>query len=363
MPDEMVRARELAERARSFERKGDAAKALGCYDEALALFDRDTQDPLLADVLRWKGTLLRERGETDAAYRNYSQSLVQASLAGNVAGQAHALNCLAIIAHRRGDPKESERVYTKAAALASASGETRLLGMIEQNRGVLAATRGDLVLAAACYTTSLGAFEAAGDDEPTSWVLNNLGMLHVKAKNFAAAREHLERGLAIAVKREDATIINICVLNLAEMWLGMGELDAAEEYCGQALEDAAKRGDHLTAAGALKCRATIERERGAFDKSIATLRIAIYEAQSSEDQLLHAELLRELGDTSRALGNAGAARSAWREAADSFAVIGATRDAAELSERIESLPGADVGARIGSVPIADVSPRIEAPPA
>jgi tetratricopeptide (TPR) repeat protein len=262
---------------------------------------------------------------------------VQASRAESVGGQAHAINCLAIIAQRRGDSKESERLYTKAAGLAATAGETRLLGMIEQNRGVLASTRGDFALADACYTNSLGAFEATGDDEPISWVLNNLGMLHIRTRNFGQAREHLERGLEIATKREDATVISVCVLNLAEMWLGMGQLESAEEHCARALEDAARRGDHLTAAGALKCRASIERERGALDKSIATLRIAIYEAQGAEDQLLHAELLRELGDTSRALGNAGAARSAWREAADSFAGIGATKDAAELSARIDSL--------------------------
>lgn len=66
------RARQLVERARTFERKGEVAKALGAYDEALGLLNPGTLDPFLADVLRWKGTLLRERGETEAAYRNYT---------------------------------------------------------------------------------------------------------------------------------------------------------------------------------------------------------------------------------------------------------------------------------------------------
>jgi tetratricopeptide (TPR) repeat protein len=210
--------------------------------------------------------------------------------------------------------------------------------MIEQNRGVLASTRGDFALARDCYANSLSAFEATGDSEPVSWVLNNLGMLHIKIRNFGEARQHLDRALVIAIDRKDAVVKTVVILNLAEMWLAMGRLEMAEVHCSRALKDAAKRGDHLTAAGALKCRASIERERGAFDKSIATLRIAIYEAQGAEDQLLHAELLRELGETSRALGNAGAARSAWREAADSFAVVGASHDAAEVSARIEALP-------------------------
>src|SRR5687768_18089025 len=72
------RAREMVQRARASERKGEAAKALGLYDDALAMFEGDSPDPFLADVLRWKGTLLRERGETEAAYRNYTQSLSHA---------------------------------------------------------------------------------------------------------------------------------------------------------------------------------------------------------------------------------------------------------------------------------------------
>ncbi|HMG12657.1 MAG TPA: hypothetical protein VK571_05760, partial [Gemmatimonadaceae bacterium] len=107
---------------------------------------------------------------------------------------------------------------------------------------------------------------------------------------------------------------------------------------GIALEQAQRRGDHLSAAGALKVRAAIERQRGALDKSIATLRIAIFEAEGSEDRLLHAEMLRELGEISRAAGNAGAARSAFREAVDSFQALGASQEIAEVQAELHALP-------------------------
>src|SRR5450759_165366 len=80
-------------------------------------------------------------------------------------------------------------------------------------------------------------------------------------------------------------------------------------------------------------------QRGALDKSIATLRIAIFEAEGAEDRLLHAEMLRELGEISRAVGNAGAARSAWREAVDSYQVIGASKEIAEVQAQLKQLPG------------------------
>jgi len=331
-------ARELVDRARIEEQHEQTARALGLYDDALKELGADSTDPFIADVLRWKGTLLRERGDTEAANRCYSESLERSKKGGWKASEAHALNCLGTIAQRRGDQKETERLYAAAAELAGEAGDARLLGMIEQNRGVLANTRGDFAKAAAFYSRSLGAFEMAGDSEPMSWVLNNLGILHTKIHNFMEAREHFERGLAIAVNRNDTVVENVITLNLAEVWVGLGRLDVADEFCAEALEQAQRRGDHLTAAGALKVRAMIERQRGALDKSIATLRIAIYEAEGAEDRLLHAELLRELGEISRAVGNPGAARSAWREAVDSFESVGASNDIAEVQAELESLP-------------------------
>jgi tetratricopeptide (TPR) repeat protein len=229
-------------------------------------------------------------------------------------------------------------LYAAAKRLAQRGKDTRLLGMIEQNHGVLANMRGDFSLATRYYKASLEAFEAARDEEPISWILNNLGMLYTRTRNFTEAKSCLVRAAAIAHRRRDRVVENVVALNLAELFVTMERLDLADDLLSRALAQAGRRGDHLTAAGALKLRAMIERKRGALDKAIATLRIAIYEAQGAEDQLLHAEMLRELGEISRALGNAGAAKSAWREAAESFGVVGAKRDVAEVTSRIAELP-------------------------
>ena len=327
-------ARTLVNRARAAQERGQTALALCLYDDALALLD-DSADPLFADALRWKGTLLRERGETDRAHRCYTTSLALAERAESIGAQAHALNCLAIISQRRGETRETEKLYGRAADLAQKAGESRLLGMIEQNRGVLANMRGDLADAEQRYSSSLAAFQNAQDTEAVSWVLNNLGMLYNQRGEHAKAREVLEQGLSLA--RKDPAVASILTLNLAEAWLIAGNLDSADEACRVALDSAQRRGDHLTAAGALKCRARIERERGSFDKGMATLRIAIYEAQGTEDRLLHAELLRELGELSRTVGNAAGAKSAWREAEQAFKLAGARADAAAMQTRVAEI--------------------------
>ncbi len=324
--DNLERAHLLVEMARVAEQLKEDAKALKLYEDALAQFSADSLDPFLPEVLRWK-----------AAFRCYVISLEKARLIGSEQAQAHALNCLGTIAQRRCNDKETERLYAEASQLAENAGDARLLGMIEQNRGVLASRHGDFARALAFLTKSLVAFELADDPQAISWVLNNLGMLHIKIRNFTEAREHLARGLAIAVKRGDVWVENVIKLNIAGVWMGLGALDTADDCCARALETAQRRGDQLTAAGALKIRAAVERQRGALDKSIATLRIAIYEAEGAEDWLLHAEMLRELGEISRAAGNSGAARSALREAVESFQIVGASQEVAEVQAELRAL--------------------------
>jgi hypothetical protein len=71
---------------------------------------------------------------------------------------------------------------------------------------------------------------------------------------------------------------------------------------------------------------------------MATLRIGIFEAEGLDDRLLQAEMLREFGQTSRALGQSDEARLAWQEAADSFQDVGAVHEAAEIRSLLASLP-------------------------
>ena len=96
-------SRRLIELARDAERRGDTAKAFGYYDDAIETLEREQEASALAEALRWKGTLHREQGETEAAYRCYTESLHQAELCGSVSCKAHAYNCLAIISQRRGN--------------------------------------------------------------------------------------------------------------------------------------------------------------------------------------------------------------------------------------------------------------------
>src|SRR5580765_5678110 len=110
-------SRRLVELAREAERRGDAARSLSLYDDAIEALEQEKNLAVLADALRWKGTVHREQGETEAAYRCYTLSLSYAERSGSVDSQAHCYNCLAIVAQRRGSLNESEALYKQASEL------------------------------------------------------------------------------------------------------------------------------------------------------------------------------------------------------------------------------------------------------
>src|SRR5919197_564352 len=96
-------ARALAREALNAGRCVDPDRSLDSCDHALALLLPVGPSDALADVLRWKGTVLRDRGSHSAASDLYAQSLAVADSIGYAPGRAQALNCLGTIAQLRGD--------------------------------------------------------------------------------------------------------------------------------------------------------------------------------------------------------------------------------------------------------------------
>src|SRR4051812_22739387 len=124
-----VEARRLAELARAAGLGESPDDALGWHREALTLLGTDDATPLLSDVLRWQGSVLRDRGQTSEAEPLYQQSLRIAMELAYDSGQAHALNCLGSLAQRRGDLNAAANFFTDALSIAERCGERRLIGM------------------------------------------------------------------------------------------------------------------------------------------------------------------------------------------------------------------------------------------
>ena len=335
--DPTLRAQATADLAKALSMRGALDKALQSHLQALELLSEDPDSPLRADIIRWMGKVRSDMGDTSEAERLFHRSLQVAGSVDYVAGEAHALNCLAIISQRKGAIDEAATLYRRGGRLASSAGAHRLSAMIEQNLGVLANIRGDLDGAFAWFRAALAAFETAEDRQGMSWVLNNIGKLHTDLGRFDEARDWLRRGLEIAEQSGDLHTVGLVQLNLAEAFISEGRWADAYEPCEIGLSVASQRGDPVGRAEALKFRAILDREEGELDRSEEHLSEALSLAEGGEDSLLVAEILRELGETRWRGQRLVEARASWEQAMELFKIIDASLDVVAVEDRLSAL--------------------------
>ena len=323
--------------------RGKAAE-LPTADEhdPLATLGESRDVRLLITTLRRRGNDKLHIGETAAAAALYEQSLSIARAVGYVGGIAHALNCKATVVQRRGNLDEAEQLFNEAAILAEQGEERRLIGMVQQNLGVLASIRGAWDAALASYRLSLAAFDAEKDAVAASWVLNNMGKLHGDRGETALAEQCFARAIGIAQERGDLLVESVVEQNRAELLLLQRRLDEAAAACCRSLALAQARGDRLRIAETLKLQAKLERERGEYGAAIATLEAARRATHPTEDSLLLAEILCEIGEVWRRRGERVMAGAMWSEALAAFERLGAVPAAADAGLRLRSVAGGRV---------------------
>lgn len=331
------RIEEAVARGRAMHERGDADAALTHYDSALSLLEDEGDNLVAADVLRWKGLVLAERGDTSGAHGFLSRSLAMSRRIQYVCGEANSLNYLGMVAQRRGELKEAEQLYRDASRKADQCGDRRLVGMLEGNQGVIAAALGDWDAALVWLRLSLKTLEAVGYRRGAASVLNNLGVQQMQRRKLGLAVESFERALQIAYECEDMAIEATAELNLADVRVLQGDLSSASRSVARALKVAELRHDRLRLAEALRVRARIERQRGMLDTALETLRTARFQARESEDAILRMELLCDEGAIRRERGETAESRAALSRAITGFSEMGATHRAAMLSQELATL--------------------------
>jgi tetratricopeptide (TPR) repeat protein len=326
--------RRLAELAR-LAGHGDAPEtALKTIRDALCLLDEDAEEPLFADMLRWQGTILRERGQTSAAEPLYRRSLDMARRISYSPGIAHALNCLGSLAQRRGNITTAANLVTDALAIAEQCGDRQLFGILQQNLGMFADIRGNSAAALAHYSVGLRMLEEAQSLEQLPRLLNNLAILHAKEGRHDDARNAFRRALATAKLRHDLDCEGVIEESRAEFELCCDAVDEAYEPLTRAYDIATQRGDDLGRAAALKLRGAYQRLCGRPIEAADTLRYALTLSAIGEDALLGAETLYQFGLALCAAGQRTQARDAWQAALDAFERIAAREWIARVRHRL-----------------------------
>jgi tetratricopeptide (TPR) repeat protein len=334
---EVIETSGFIERARKSAASGAADEALGWYERARIALEPHGPSADLADVIRWKGSVHAECGDTSQADRLYQESGLIAAASGYVKGEAHALNCRATIAQRRGELMVAEAMYHRASELASKAKDPRLVAMIIRNLGIVASVRGNLDLAVARFQESFERAKVIGDDEGQCKALNNIATAYMESERYGEAEKTYNLAIRLARRRGDRALECGARINRCEAMIGLGKINEAEVECMAALGIAEWRGDRLRRAEGFKVLAMIARYRGRDDEAQLLIDDAMDLTDAGEDAVLAAQLRRERGQIARMRKENAEAVEYFRAARDIFRRIGAARQVTALDKMIASL--------------------------
>jgi putative nucleotidyltransferase with HDIG domain len=283
----------LIEQGRAAERAGAWDDAHRAYDAAFVRLRPEHGAERAVELLRWIGTVFRNRGELENATELYEASLAVAELNDFPYHVASALNCLAIVSQFRANIDEAEQLYRRASVLAQDAGDDRLAAMIDQNVGTLANTKGSFDDALEHYRSALRRFRRLEDEVAAAWVLNNMGMAHVDLGQWANAVRAFDEAFDLADRQRDTHLIGTIELNRAELHLKRGSFDEARDCCDRAFEVFNRVGSQSGLGEAYKFYGVLYREMGKQGLADTHLKNAIDLAVSCEDRLLEAEAQNE----------------------------------------------------------------------
>ena len=327
----------LIEEGRAAERAGAWDEALRAYEAAFASLEPGHGAECAADLLRWIGTVFRNRGELEIATEHYEASLAVAEAASATHQLASALNCLAIVCQFRAAIDEAEQLYRRANELAQLVEDDRLAAMIAQNVGTLANTMGDFEKALEHYRSALRRFRRLDDGVAAAWVLNNMGMAHVDLGQWNSAVRAFDEAFEIADRERDTHLLGTVELNRAELHLKRGMMDEARDGCDRAFEVFRLVESQSGLGEAYKFYGVLYRETGKPGLAETHLRHAIELAVACEDRLLEAEAHNEAGLLHLRTGDNRSALERLNRAHRLFTELRANAELVDVDRRLDRL--------------------------
>lgn len=267
----------------------EAALALHC-DDGLA------GDAERAAALRTRGAALGYLGDFAGAIADQTAALAVYRRTGDLAYQALLLGNLSANHRALGDTKRALSTANEALAVAERAGDARRAVFVQESIAAIRLQRGELGPALSAYQLTLDALRTTPYPRVEGMAWNDLGLLYRQTGDRTAARDALGRAASIWRDSGDVSGLAEVQLNLADLDLDEGRLDAAWQGYRAALDVdlaqgyrreeahariglgsvAALRGEDAEARGHLAAAAALAESIGASANAVAA-RLALAE--------------------------------------------------------------------------------------
>ncbi len=211
--------------------KSEFLKAIDKYREALKQFERANDYRGMGRANLEIGRIrYNHLGEQDGAKELFEKALELLRRAGDIQGQAVAMNGIGLCLSRMAKDTDSIYLWEKAFALAEAAGDTEYQAKITANLASSYYKVGDYSRAIMFFERNAENLKAKGGAEYGA-ALTSLGVAYDKAGQKDKAMEVHQKALAVCAKANNGECQGGVLLNLGTYHYGQKEYDkAGEDY-------------------------------------------------------------------------------------------------------------------------------------
>lgn len=290
-----------------------------------------------ADVAYRFGEALYHLGRMELLVRHAASFETAARRDRNVPGIMRALNLKGIAAFELGRPEEARQAFDNLMALAEAEQDHDMLARASLNLGALANLKGSPATALSLYQLALPLFHKLGQTRGLSQTHQSLAMSYRDLRRYADAEDEYREAVRLGLGFGYTPIVAVAVIGRAEILVLRGDPQTALGLVEWGLQLSRQLGDPITEGTGFRVRAMARVALGLVSEARDDLELAMLRARDTDNVLLEAETLRDLGRLANRSGTEPVARDRLEAAAEAFGRLGSDHAVLEMRRELEQL--------------------------
>lgn len=292
--ESLLLGRALAQEARTNEKQGKLAEALGGAQEAARISDAAGERLEVAKAQSIIGIIYFDQGNFPEAIKAYNSALAVQRETGDVRGTATTLNNLANVLGEQGDLNGSIKMSNQALGMFREVGDKHSAAAVLGSIAARTLQQGDLKQGKKMLEQGLAASREIGDQERTSTALYNLGEVLRWQGDLKSARSFYQQSGDLSKQIGDQSGVAYSLYSLGDVSIAEGDLSSAGKDYNDSMSMRTQMGEkgNVAETQMALARLSIEEGHGAETANDLTqVRDEFHKEGLTDDEILADSLL------------------------------------------------------------------------
>ena len=313
--DRILEGRTLNGLGSAYQQRGEYAKSIDYYQQAIALREKTGDLGGLATSITYLGNVYNRSGRFVQARESYEKALPILEAQGNPQQMVEILSGMALLNVEMGRHKDAEAAYTRAIDIAAGAGLAGPEASLRRNLADNLRLQSRYTEALVHLDKTMKLLEASPDPTELALAHSTRGATYMNMGEMDQAREDFVKFAELSKSLENPAYAALAQRNIGEFYRDLGAYDRGLKAADEAIALAEKAGDAREYREGMVLRGDLQTRLGRFDEALKSWQEAL--AQDTQDQAAKSILEDEvaIASANASLGNTQEARAQLRSVA------------------------------------------------